>query len=84
MRKSTLGFFTRYSSGVRPFLEYAKGYSPWLNTIVQDMDFSEIEKRVLARIDPWDFRRAAGDTLSRVNADPRNHFGKYALRRFDT
>ena len=44
------------------------------------MDFAKIEKRTLATY--YDFRAAAGETLSAVSADPRNHFGKYALRRF--
>lgn len=69
------GFFL--PGGARLFLNYAKGYQPWLNVQADSM---LSDPRVS---DGWDFARAAGDTLSRVNADPRNHFGKHALRRFD-
>ena len=47
-------------------------------------DFGETESRVLADMAGTDlWSAAAGITLAAVNADPRNHFGKHALRRFD-
>ena len=51
-----------------------------IKRLMVEFDFAEIEARVLARMD---FAEAAGRTLAAVNADPRNHFGKYALRRFE-
>ena len=42
--------------------------------------YKKLELRVLANMD---FAAAAGRTLASVNADPRNHFGKHALRRFE-
>ncbi len=77
MRKGP-GFFARmYGTGRISFLEAAKGYRRSL------AGGACVAKGTLAVYDPWDFRRAAGDCLASVNADPRNHFGKHALRRFD-
>ena len=51
-----------------------------IKRLMVEFDFAEIEARVLARMD---FAAAAGETLASVNADPRNRFGKHALRRFN-
>ena len=71
-----------YSSGVRKF-----SLRGGINTnYVAEMDFAEIEKRVLAKIEQrWSFPivDAAAQYLATVSQDPRNHFGKHALRRFD-
>ena len=81
MRKGP-GFIARmYRTGRRSFLEAAKGYRirGGINTI-GGADFAEIEARTLSY---FDFATAAAHTLAEVNADPYNHFGKWALRRFD-
>lgn len=60
--------------------------------LLAELDFAAIEQRVqswdcardFAQVEAtMDFAAAAGATLAAVNADPRNHFGKHALRRFD-
>lgn len=70
-----------YQSGIRKFRAAAAGY------LIQSSNCAELERRALAHMDctacRMDFETAAGATLAAVNADPRNHFGKHALRRFD-
>ena len=85
MIKGPSYFAQWYGTGRRSFLEAARGYRIPPNwTPDSKMDMGEVEARVLAALrplEPW--AAAAGATLAAVNADPRNHFGKHALRRFD-
>ena len=70
-----------YGTGRRKFLEAAKGYRDSIAGGACTA-LAEIEQRILGSED-MDFAAAAGATLAAMNADPRNHFGKHALRRFE-
>ena len=99
MRKGPGYIARIYGTGRKNFLEAAQGRhgftlgrwrtqtpqpaSKMCKFLLENMDFAAIEQRTLAQVDILDFAAAAGRTLAAVNADPRNHFGKYALRRFD-
>ncbi len=78
-----------YGLGRQSFLKAAAQYrifsapASQVMAQMQAMDLEAIEQRVLADLKIMDFAYAAGATLAAVNADPRNHFGKHALRRFD-
>ena len=87
------GYIARaYGTGRRKFLEAANYAYTGVRTpqpaskmcefTLGGVDYVEYEKSELAQ---WEdpFARAAGVYLAAVNADPRNHFGKHALRRFD-
>ena len=79
LRKSGAGFIATaygYKCGVANFLRAAAGYR-----IQTPQPASKVGAYILLQDD--DFIRAAGATLAAVNADPRNHFGKHALRRFN-
>lgn len=76
MRKGPGYIASRYSTGIRKFKAAAAGY-----LVQSSKQPSKVGAYILLQDD--DFIRAAGATLAAVNADPRNHFGKYALRRFD-
>ena len=74
MRKGP-GFIARmYRTGRESFLEAA--HFDYQGTIMGRWTGDYLSQDM-------DFARAAGKTLAAVSADPRNHFGKHALRRFD-
>lgn len=60
-----------------------------IKRLMVEFDFAEVEKRgyyaerAYTFDEYMDFEKAAGITLASINPDPRNHFGKYVLRRFD-
>jgi hypothetical protein len=82
-----------YGTGRRSFLSAAKGYSANVDLAeirrralihVANTDLADIERRALVHVMNWELPivEATAQALAADSADPRNHFGKYVLRRY--
>ena len=80
MRKGPGHMARMYGTGRRNFSKaWLRFYDPnAAREIFAKADYATVEQR-------WTFPivDAAAQYLATVNQDPRNHFGKHALRRFD-